>query len=119
MPPHTAVPPQPTTNYLGRYHNDYYGNLDIVLDARHHQLVMVMGPDRLRTERIRFPLEHYSGDTFWYTPSGGFGVVPTPVTFALDGNPVKLTLGRYDLAHQKFHDSDEHGPFVRKPAPQP
>lgn len=117
-PPH-AAPAQPSRSYLGRYHNDYYGDLDIVLDPRHRDLVMVMGPDRLRAGRIRFPLQHYSGDTFWYTPPGGFGVVPTPVTFALEGNPAKLTLGHYDLAHQEFDDSDEHGPFARKPAPQP
>jgi len=118
-PPSHALPAQPIRNYLGRYHNDYYGDLDVVLDPRHRGLVMVMGPDRLRAERIRFPLEHYSGDTFWYTPPGGVGVVPTPVTFTLNGNPAKLTLGRFDLLHMKFDDNDEHGPFVRAPAPQP
>lgn len=101
VPPADAASHRPLEAYVGTYDNDYYGPTDIAVGTD-GGLVMIMGP-----ARRPFPLGHYSGDTFWFTPPGEFGIVPGAVHFAFgdDGSP-SFTL-------EGFSPYD-HGPFVRR-----
>lgn len=102
VPPADAVPPQPWPEYVGTYDNPYYGQAEIMA-GDDGSLVLVMGP-----ARRRFPLGHYSGDTFWYMPPGEFGIVPGTVAFTFDGaGGAKFTL------HGFSSNGYDHGPFVR------
>lgn len=104
QPPSGATPPRMLESYLGTYSNDYIGQADVELEGDH--LAMKVGPAR-RT----FSLRHWSGNTFWYTPPGEFGVAASPVTFAFDGRQVRMTWGKRQ-DDGSFAD-DPHGPLVR------
>ena len=108
QPPPHAAPARTLGDYLGSYHNDYFGDLEIVVEQQ--QLAMRMGP-----ARRKFALGHYSGDTFWYVPPGEFGVVPSPVTFTFAGSEARIAIGKRQ-DDGSFAD-DSHGPFVRRSPP--
>ncbi|MEO7062471.1 MAG: serine hydrolase [Dokdonella sp.] len=108
QPPPHAAPARQLGHYLGVYHNDYFGDLDLVFD--HHHLSMRIGPAH-RT----FALGHYSGDIFWYVPPGEFGVVPSPVTFTFADGDVSIVIGKRQ-DDGSFAD-ESHGPFIRRSPP--
>jgi len=103
-PPADATPPRSLESYLGTYRNEFYGELEVVLEGG--RLVMRVGP-----WRRPFPLGHWSGNTFWYMPPGEFGVAPSPATFSFHGSEVRLTWGR--RGDDGSFEDDPHGPFVR------
>jgi CubicO group peptidase (beta-lactamase class C family) len=63
------TPPADTTSasadatYVGTYHNDYYGDVEIARGAE--GLVLRIGP-----KPLEFPLTHYGRDTFSWQPEG-------------------------------------------------
>ncbi|MCB8881217.1 serine hydrolase [Acidisoma cellulosilytica] len=62
-PPANPAPAKPLADYVGDYGNDYFGTAHIV--QRGGALVLVLGP-----KSMDFPLRHWDGDIFAYTPSG-------------------------------------------------
>lgn len=62
-PPASPEPAAPDAAYLGTYANDYFGPAKIT--AADGSLVLTLGP-----AAVAFPLEHWTGDTFVYTPRG-------------------------------------------------
>ncbi|MFG3438867.1 DUF3471 domain-containing protein [Nonomuraea sp. NPDC047897] len=63
-PPPDAAPARPPAAYAGTFGNGYYGPLTVTREGG--GLVMRLGPRGAR----RFPLRHYSGDTFAYRTRG-------------------------------------------------
>lgn len=93
--PGDATPALPDAAYAGRYHDDFYGDIEIA--AGSDGLVMRIGPAPLE-----FPLTHYARDTFSWQPIGENALGPSGLTFVI---------GADDTA-SGFHDEylARHGP---------
>lgn len=90
QPPADPTPARPPASYAGTYDNTYYGPATI--SATDNALTLSLGPNNMT-----FPLKHWDGDTFVFSPSGenaNPGSV-SKATFAGD----KLTLEYYDTEH--------------------
>ncbi len=72
--PTTPEPPSISSVYLGKYHNDYFG--DIEVKEQGGKLLLVLGPKNLVAE-----LKHYNRDTFTYETTGENSVGKSGVTF--------------------------------------
>ena len=73
-PPENASDPLDNDAYIGVYHNDYYGDVEVALDG--DALVLILGPDRRS-----FPLTHYDRDSFSWQPTGENATVRSGITF--------------------------------------
>src|SRR5215213_8505833 len=62
-PPADATSAAADATYIGTYHNDYYGDVEIARGAE--GLVLRIGP-----KPLEFPLTHYDRDTFSWQPEG-------------------------------------------------
>lgn len=62
--PSAPAPAQDLSAYIGDYSNDYFGTLSIT--ESDDGLVGALGPDG----QYQFPLTHWDGDTFAFTPTG-------------------------------------------------
>jgi len=71
-------PALPAMSYVGAYHNDLYGTLNI--SEEQGSLAMRLGPGA-----SAFPLRHIDHDTFSYQPLGENAYGPSAVTFTVDG----------------------------------
>ncbi|MEU1998760.1 serine hydrolase [Nocardia gamkensis] len=90
QPPADAAPARPSASYTGTYDNPYYGPATVA--ATGDSLTLGLGPNNMT-----FPLKHWDGDSFVFTPAGenaNHGSV-SRATFE-DG---KLTLEYYDTEH--------------------
>lgn len=89
--PVTPGPARRLQAYAGRYANDYYGEVRVVVDAG--QLSMVIGP-----QPLRFRLTHWSGDQFFYQPVGENAVGVAAVTFraAASGRIASLEVENFE-----------------------
>lgn len=77
-----TVPESPSivTAYLGKYRNDFFG--DIEVKEQGGKMVMVLGPKKLVAE-----LKHYNRDTFTYETTGENSVGKSGVTFLVGPGP--------------------------------
>jgi CubicO group peptidase (beta-lactamase class C family) len=57
-----VMPPLPLNAYVGKYHNDYYGDLEVV--EKDKVLHLRVGP------KFAFPMQHWDRDVFTYQPIG-------------------------------------------------
>lgn len=71
-----VTPPQAPTAYVGTWRSDFWGDL-VVTANPDGSLAMTVGP-----ERQAYPLAHYTGDTFWFTPRGESAFGNSGVVFA-------------------------------------
>jgi CubicO group peptidase (beta-lactamase class C family) len=81
QPPASPAPAGPDSAYVGSYTNDLYGTATVTAGAG--GLSLLLGPNQ-----IAFPLTHWDGDVFTYTPTGesaGQGSV-SKVTFTRTGD---------------------------------
>ncbi|WP_447984047.1 serine hydrolase [Nitrospira sp. Nam74] len=78
-PPPSRSSSLPNTVYVGTYANDFYGDLDIVVQDG--ALVMQQGP-----KKLSYSLTHYNRDTFYYATVGENAVGLSGVTFAVDAD---------------------------------
>lgn len=86
-------PAAPAAAYLGSYANDYYGPAEISA-GEGEGLVLTLGP-----AKPAFALEHWTGDTFVFTPRGENAPdgSRSAVTFLRDGDKaVTMTVELYD-----------------------
>lgn len=97
-----AIPAAAMSNatYVGRYANEFYGDLEVI--EKDDGLLLVLGP-----KKMTFPMKHYDRDTFTYTAvtenlDGAGGL-----RFAIgeDGKAASLLVENLDVAEQ--------GPFKR------
>jgi CubicO group peptidase (beta-lactamase class C family) len=86
--PTNPAPPASLASYAGVYQNDYYGPAEIqLLNA---ELVMKIGP-----HGMVFPLTHWDGETFVYTPTGENGPDGSRAAITFSKNPAAFTNDLY------------------------
>jgi len=99
-PPPSPVPPWSDAAYVGTYANPYYGPARIRATAQ--GLVLIMGP-----KHLEFPLRHWDGNRFAYTPVGESGNGISEVSFMPKGRKMaRLTIENLDANHL--------GTFIRR-----
>ena len=75
-PPASPAPALAKSAYLGRYTNNFFGDIEITEGA--NGLAIAEGP-----KKLVFPLTHYDRDTFTYRTEGENAVDSTGVTFTI------------------------------------
>ncbi|TQC49064.1 serine hydrolase [Rhodococcus sp. WS4] len=94
--PANPAPPQPLPTYAGTYNNAYWG--PAVITESNGGLTLQLGP-----AGQAFPLTHWDGDTFTFTPSGENAPPGTISKATFAGNNVTL----------EHYDTEGTGTFVR------
>ena len=86
-PPASPAPALKNGAYLGKYANDFFGDIAIV--EKDGGLAIVEGP-----KKLTFPLKHYDRDTFTYDTIGENAVGKSGVTFTIgpDGQATQVVV---------------------------
>jgi CubicO group peptidase (beta-lactamase class C family)/pimeloyl-ACP methyl ester carboxylesterase len=86
-PPVSPAPALKNGAYLGKYANDFFGDIAIV--EKDGGLAIVQGP-----KKLTFPLKHYDRDTFTYDTAGENAVGRSGVTFTIgpDGQATQVVV---------------------------
>ncbi len=86
-PPASPAPALKNGAYLGKYANDFFGEIAIV--EKDGGLAIVEGP-----KKLTFPLQHYDRDTFTYETTGENAVGRSGVTFTIgpDGQATQVVV---------------------------
>ena len=84
-PPASPAPALKNGAYLGKYANDFFGDIAIV--EKDGGLAIVEGP-----KKLTFPMKHYDRDTFTYDTTGENAVGRSGVTFTIgpDGQATQV-----------------------------
>ncbi|HEV2097654.1 MAG TPA: serine hydrolase [Stellaceae bacterium] len=103
--PAQPTPALPPTAYVGRYRNDLFGSLEIVVGDQ--GLWLKLGP-----QQQPYPMQHFDRDVFTYQPTGENAAGPSAVTFtiAADQKAASVTIENLDVNGQ--------GTFTRASAAQ-
>ncbi|QES50943.1 serine hydrolase [Streptomyces venezuelae] len=102
-PPADPRPARADGAYTGTYENPYYGRLTVTAaPGGQGGLTLALGP-----APMRFPLTHYSGDTFSFETTGENAVGRTGVTFSPDGT------ARAGTVRVEYLDANGLGTFRR------
>ena len=101
-PPAQPAPGLPNDGYVGAYHNDFFGDVEIV--AKDGGLVMQQGP-----RKTPFSLKHYNRDVFFYETAGENAVGLTGVTFTIGAHGKATSMVVENL------NSEGLGTFARVP----
>jgi CubicO group peptidase (beta-lactamase class C family)/pimeloyl-ACP methyl ester carboxylesterase len=104
-PPASPGPALKNSAYVGRYANDYFGDISIV--EKDGGLAIVQGP-----KNKTFPMKHYDRDTFTYETEGENAVGASGITFTIgpDGNAAQVVVENLNVRGE--------GTFKRESAPQ-
>jgi len=83
--PASPAPASKNSAYLGRYTNDYFGDISII--EKDSGLAIVQGP-----KNKTFPMKHYDRDTFTYETEGENAVGRSRITFTIgpDGKATQV-----------------------------
>ncbi|MGV2908771.1 serine hydrolase [Achromobacter sp. AGC25] len=100
--PAKPAPAKALSAYTGRFDNAYYGAADI-LEAD-GGLVLVLGP-----KGMRFPVRHWDGDTFAFSPAGEAELVDSLASIVFKTEQGKA--GGFDI---KFYDDNGLGHWTAK-----
>ena len=94
-PPTSPAPALKNTAYLGKYANDFFGDIAIV--EKDGGLAIVEGP-----KKLTFPLKHYDRDTFTYDTIGENAVGRSGVTFTIgpDGQATQVVVENLNVHHE-------------------
>jgi CubicO group peptidase (beta-lactamase class C family) len=86
-PPASPSPASKNSAYLGRYTNDYFGDISII--DKDSGLAIVQGP-----KNKTFPMKHYDRDTFTYETEDENAVGRTGITFTIgpDGKATQVVV---------------------------
>ena len=86
-PPASPAPALKNGAYLGKYANDFFGDIAIV--EKDGGLAIVEGP-----KKLTFPMKHYDRDTFTYETTGENAVGRSGVTFTIgpDGQATQVVV---------------------------
>src|SRR5216684_4857245 len=74
--PVSRAPASRNSTYLGRYTNDFFGEISII--EKDSGLAIVQGP-----KNKTFPMKHYDRDTFTYETEGENAVGTSGITFTI------------------------------------
>src|SRR5437867_9799407 len=104
-PPLSPAPALKNNAYVGRYTNDYFGNISII--EKGGGLAIGQGP-----KNQTFPMKHYDRDTFTYETEGENAVGRSGITFTVgpDGKATQVTVENLNVRGE--------GTFKRDSAPQ-
>jgi len=85
--PGSPSPASKNSAYLGRYTNDYFGDVSVV--EKNGGLAIVQGP-----KNKTFPMQHYDRDTFTYETGGENAVGRSGITFTIgpDGKAAQVVV---------------------------
>ncbi|WP_330234477.1 serine hydrolase [Nocardia sp. NBC_00508] len=97
QPPSDPVPARPLPSYAGTYDNAYYGPATV--SSTDKSLTLTLGP-----RNMTFPLKHWNGNTFVFTPPGENANQGTISQATFDGT--ELTL--------EYYDTEQLGVFTRR-----
>src|SRR6266705_745370 len=91
--------------YVGRYTNDYFGDISII--EKDSRLAILQGP-----KNKTFPMKHYDRDTFTYETEGENAVGRSGITFTIgpDGKATQVVVENLNVRGE--------GTFKRESAPQ-
>jgi CubicO group peptidase (beta-lactamase class C family) len=94
-PPQMPSPALSASAYLGRYHNDLYGLIDVAETAA--GLALKLGP-----KPLSFALHHFDRDVFTYQPAAENAGGPAAVTFTIgaDGKAMSVAIENLDTNGQ-------------------
>jgi hypothetical protein len=94
-------PALPLETYVGKYRNDYFGDLEIV--EKDKALTLWIGP-----KMTEFAMRHWDRDVFTYQPTGEFAAGRSGITFLVgpDGKASRVVVENLDIRGQ--------GTFVRQ-----
>ena len=84
-PPADGAPALADAAYLGIYHNDFYGDVEIARGA--NRLVVRIGP-----KPLEFPLSRYDRDTFSWQPSGENAAGRSGLSFLVGPDEIAVAL---------------------------
>src|SRR6266571_4890383 len=101
-PPASPAPALKNNAYVGRYVNDFFGEISIV--EKDSELAIVQGP-----KRKIFPMKHYDRDTFTYETTGENAVGTSGITFTIgpDGKAAQVVVENLNVGGE--------GTFQRAP----
>src|SRR5438093_11391637 len=104
-PPASPAPASKNSAYLGRYTNDFFGEISIIEEDS--GLAIVQGP-----KSKNFPMKHYDRDTFTYETEGENAVGVSGITFTIgpDGKQKQVLSENLNVRGE--------GSFKRESAPQ-
>ena len=99
-PPKQLSPALPTDAYVGTYHNDFFGEVEIT--EKDGGMVLHLGP-----KKDAFPLQHYDRDVFIYQPVGenAYGLSTVTFTLGADGKGTSVNIENLSIEGQ--------GTFIR------
>src|SRR4029453_79921 len=91
-PPASSAPALKNSVYVGRYTNDFFGDISIV--AKDGGLAIVQGP-----KKKTFPMKHYDRDTFTYETEGKNAVGRSGITFTIgpDGKGTQVIVENFNV----------------------
>src|SRR5437762_6709760 len=104
-PPASSASALKNSVYVGKYANDYFGDISII--EKDGGLVIVQGP-----KNKTFPMKHYDRDTFTYETEGENAVGRSGITFTVgpDGKAAQVVVENLNVRGE--------GTFRRESAPQ-
>ena len=84
-PPASPAPPLKNSAYLGKYTNDFFGDISII--EKDGELAIVEGP-----KNMTLPMKHYDRDIFTYETEGENAVGRSGITFTIgpDGRATEV-----------------------------
>jgi CubicO group peptidase (beta-lactamase class C family) len=94
-PPSKPSPPLPFEAYVGIYHNDYFGDIEVI--KKGGALQLTLGPTK-----TAFPLRHWDRDVFIYQPTGEMASGLSGVIFRIgsDRQATTVAVENLDVHHQ-------------------
>src|SRR6266508_781166 len=104
-PPASSASALKNSAYVGKYANDYFGDISII--EKDGGLVIVQGP-----KNKTFPMKHYDRDTFTYETEGENAVGRSGITFTIgpDGKATQVLVENLNVRGE--------GAFKREPTPE-
>ncbi|MGB3433031.1 serine hydrolase [Achromobacter sp.] len=100
--PAKPAAPKALSQYTGRFDNPYYGPAEI--QEANGALTLVLGP-----KGMRFPMRHWDGDTYAFSPAGEAELVASQASIVF-----KMDQGRAQGFDIKFYDDNGLGRWTSK-----
>jgi hypothetical protein len=94
-PPAHPSPALSSDAYIGTYHNDFVGDIEIA--AKDGGLILEQGP-----RKERFPMTHFDGNVFTYQPVGenAYGLSGVTFTVGPDGKAKSVLVENLNIYGQ-------------------
>jgi CubicO group peptidase (beta-lactamase class C family) len=99
QPPNEKSPPLALSKYVGKYRNDFFGEIELA--EKGDSLELRLGP-----KKIAFTLRHWDRDVFFFQPTGEMAGGPSGVLFSIgpDGKAYRVRIENLDIHGQGTFD---------------